>query len=164
MEMTGELRDLFDYNRWANARVLDACEPVPAEFLSRDLGSSFPSVIATLGHVLSAEWVWLERWNGRSPSGPPAHWDLSAITPIRSTWRAVDADLEHFLQELDDARLGAAVEYRNTRGEEFVAPLWQLMRHFVNHSTYHRGQVATLLRQLGFPAVSTDLVLYHRTR
>lgn len=162
--MTDELQDLFGYNRWANARMLDACEPLPAEALGRDMGSSFPTVLATLVHILSAEWIWLERWNGRSPSGPPGDWELAGIAPIRATWSAVQADQARFLEALDDERLSATIEYRNTRGEEFAAPLWQLMRHLVNHSTYHRGQVATLLRQLGFPAASTDLVLYHRGR
>lgn len=160
--MTDELRELYHYNRWAGSRMLDACAAVPDEALGRDLGSSFPSVLATLGHIVSAEWIWLERWRGRSPPGVPADWSLSGLEAIRERSSLVWDDQERFLVTLTGERLRAPVEYRNTRGEGFVAPLYQLMRHVVNHSSYHRGQVVTLLRQLGFPAVATDLVLYHR--
>jgi uncharacterized damage-inducible protein DinB len=157
-----ELRELYDYNRWANARIIAACTAVPDEVMARDMGSSFPSVLATLAHILSAEWIWLERWNGRSPAGVPADWDLSGLAAIRAIWAGVEAGQAAFLRDLDEQRLRTHVDYRNTRGEAHAAPLWQLMRHVVNHSTYHRGQIVTLLRQLGFPAVATDMVLYHR--
>ena len=63
---------------------------------------------------------------------------------------------------LDDTELDRVVRYRNFKGEDHASPLWQLMRHMVNHSTYHRGQITTMLRQLGHEAVSTDLVVYYR--
>lgn len=157
-----ELRELYDYNRWANGRILEACAGLSDEALARDMGSSFPSVLATLGHMLTAEWIWLERWNGRSPPGAPADWDLGALAAIRERWAEVEAGQAAFLRELTHDRLRCPVDYRNTRGEPFTAPLRQLMRHVVNHATYHRGQGVTLLRQLGFSGVSTDMVLYHR--
>lgn len=161
--MKHEMEDLFAYDRWANRRVLDACAALPDEAVRRDMDSSFPSVLATLEHVLSSEWIWLERWNGRSPLAAPDAWDLSTLVRIREEWARVENAQAAFLRSLTDDGLSDPVEYRNTRGQQFTAPLGQLMRHMVNHSTYHRGQIATMLRQLGHAPPATDLVLYHRT-
>lgn len=164
MERVGEIRNLYAYNRWANCSVLDAAGRLSPEELARDLGSSFPSVRETLAHVLGAEWIWLERWRGSSPPGFPESWDLSSLESLRAQWTEVEADQRAFVEELNEAALDRVVAYRNTRGTAFENPLWQLLRHVVNHSTYHRGQVITLLRQLGAEAVATDLVLYLRER
>lgn len=157
-----EIRDLYEYNRWANHRMLDAAATLTAEQLTRDIQSSFPSVQATLAHVLGVEWLWLHRWGGVSPMGLPAEWDLSTFDALRRQWQAVEAEQTAFLAQLTDARLSADVAYRNVAGEAFSAPLWQLLRHVANHSTYHRGQVATLFRQLGIGVPATDLGLFYR--
>jgi uncharacterized damage-inducible protein DinB len=157
-----ELRDLYAYNRWANRRILAAVAAVPADEAARDLGSSFPSLLATLSHVLSAEWIWLERWKGRSPAGFPDAGALASLPDLTRWWQTVEREQTGFLDHLLPSDLDEILEYRNTAGARFHAPLWQLMRHLVNHSTYHRGQVVTMLRQLGAAAPSTDLVLFHR--
>jgi uncharacterized damage-inducible protein DinB len=159
-----ELRDLYAYNRWANRRVLDAAARLSPEQLSRDLGSSFPSVRETLAHVLAAEWVWLTRWRGSSPPGLPESWDLSSLEVVRAQWAEVEADQRAFVEGLDEAALDRVVAYRDTRGTPYENPLGQLLRHVVNHSTYHRGQVITMLRQLDAEAVATDYVVYLRER
>lgn len=164
MTRMDEIRDLYAYNRWANRRTLDAAERLTPEELSRDLGSSFPSVRETLAHVLAAEWIWLERWRGSSPPGLPEAWDLSRLEAVRARWSEVETDQRTFVEGLDEAALDRVIAYRNTAGTEFENPLGQLLRHVVNHSTYHRGQVVTLLRQLGAEAVATDYVVYLRER
>lgn len=158
------MKELYAYDRWANARILGACAPVPGSELSRDLSGSFPSVLATLSHILAANWIWLERWHGRSPAGVPASWGLTDLPKLRERWGEVERGQARFVDDLEPADLERTVDYRNSAGIAFAAPLAQLMRHVVNHSTYHRGQVVTMLRQLGAEAVSTDLVLYHRER
>jgi uncharacterized damage-inducible protein DinB len=160
--MIPEILDLYAYNRWANDRVLDAAAALTPVELDRDLKSSFPSVRETLAHILTAEWVWLSRWNGVSPGGPPAGWDLSTLDGIRGRWSEVERERAALLASLDDDALERTIDYRNTKGEPFSSPLVHLLRHVVNHSSYHRGQVVTMLRQLGHAAPATDLVIYHR--
>lgn len=162
MTRVDEIRDLYAYNRWANRRILEAAARLTPEELARDLGSSFPSVLGTLAHVLSAEWIWLERWRGTSPPGLPDDWDLSGLDLVRARWAGVEADQRAFVEGLDEAALDRVIAYRNTAGAPFENPLGQLLRHLVNHSTYHRGQVVTMLRQLGAAAVATDYVVYLR--
>lgn len=160
--MKQEFQELYSYNRWANERVLVAAGELTSEELVRDLGSSFPSVMATLSHMLFAEWIWLERWMGNSPKDAPSGWRTSALTELRGFWRDFEQRQSGFIDDLSEERLQQIVEYRNTAGTSLSAPLHQLMRHVVNHSTYHRGQVATMLRQLGSKAPGTDLVLFYR--
>jgi uncharacterized damage-inducible protein DinB len=164
MDRIQGIKDLYAYNRWANHRVLDATSRLSPEAFTKDLGSSFPSVRDTLVHIVSAEWVWLSRWRGNSPSGVPDSWDVSTFEAVRANWAAVERDQEAFISGLTREALGQKLAYRNTRGEAFEQPLWQMLRHVVNHSTYHRGQVVTLLRQVGAEVVSTDLILFYRTR
>jgi uncharacterized damage-inducible protein DinB len=158
-----EVQQLFAYNRWANDRILSATAVLSAEQFGRDMASSFPSVAATLAHILAAEWVWLSRWNGESPAGLPSDWGDDTHADLVSRWRRHEADQSRFLDSLDPARLAAPLSYRNTKGEPFIVPLEHLLRHVINHSTYHRGQVTTMLRQLGVPASATDYVLYCTT-
>lgn len=160
--MIEEIRELYAYNRWANERILDAVAVLTEEELGRELGGSFPSVRKTLVHIASAEWIWLERWQGRSPTGIPEGWDLSGLGAIRAVWDEVDEQRDHFLHHLDDNALHAVVDYRNTAGQPFAEPLWQQLRHVVNHSSYHRGQVVNMLRLLGAKTVGTDLIAYYR--
>lgn len=155
-----EISKLYDYNRWANARTLRACETLPAEELVRPLGSSFSSVRDTLTHLLGAEWIWLERWQGRSPSALPPPEDYPSVESLRRGWAPIEEAQRSFLAGLTEARLTSVVAYVNTKGETWRYPLREMLVHVVNHASYHRGQVATMLRQLGRTPLPTDYLLY----
>lgn len=162
MKRAEEVRELFEYNRWANHRLMDAAAMLDDDALTRDLGSSFPSVLATLVHILSAEWVWLRRWNGESPSGAPKEWAASSLPSVRANWDRIDAERAAFLATFDDPALDREVAYRKLDGSEHTSRMGEMLRHVVNHSTYHRGQLVTMLRQLGATPPSTDLIAFYR--
>jgi len=157
-------RALFDYNRWANDLVLDATAALSPDEFARELGGSFPSVRATLAHILASEWVWLRRWKGGSLTGVPEGWDLSDHPSIRAHWDQVEAERSDYLAALRHQDLERVIDYRNTAGEPFRNTLTEMMRHVVNHSSYHRGQVTSMLRILGARTVATDLIRYYRSR
>jgi uncharacterized damage-inducible protein DinB len=164
MTRADEIRELFAYNGWANQRLLEAASGLSADEVTRDLGSSFPSVLATFAHLLSADWIWLRRWGGDSPAGFPDSWDVSSLAAVRSLWAGVEAERSALLATLDDAALDREVDYRNTAGRPYTSRMGEMLRHVVNHSTYHRGQVVTMLRQLGATPPATDLIVFHRER
>lgn len=164
VDVKREIDELYEYNRWANQRVLEAAEGLSDEQLRRDLGSSFASVLATLEHMVLAEWIWLSRWRGTSPHGRPSGWELSTLAEIRERWAEIEADQLAFLTALSNEDLERPLAYRTTSGQAFTSPLAQLLRHVVNHASYHRGQVTTMLRQLGAQPPATDLVLFYRER
>jgi len=155
-----DIRQLYDYNAWANARVLDAAAALTPEQFTRDLGSSFPSVRDTLTHVMAAEHVWLARWRGHSPRRLLDAAEFPTLGDVRARWAEVERELSEFVRGVTDDSLGRVIAYTNTRGEEWRYALGQMMQHVVTHSAYHRGQVTTMLRQLGARAVLTDFLAY----
>jgi len=149
-----------DYTQWADLRMFDAVAKLAPEAFLRDLGSSLKSVRDTVVHLVSAQAVWHGRWIGKPL---PAMFDPAQfpdLPSIRARWEALWAELGPFLGSKSDADLAAGVRYRNFKGDEFAYSLGQLAMHLTNHSTYHRGQVTTLLRQLGAQPVATDFVLW----
>lgn len=153
---------MFGYNRWANVRMLDALAELTPEELTGDTKSSHPSLLATLMHMLGAEWVWLERWKGSSPASFPDAEGLDSVAAVRERWDALWRDQQSFLSGLEDDGPERPLQYRLFSGLEDARPLGDLMRHVVNHGSYHRGQLVTMLRQLGKVPPSTDYILYLR--
>ncbi len=156
-----QIRPLFAYDRWANERSLDACAALAPEQFTRDLGSSFRSIRDTLGHISGAQWIWLERLHGRSPASLPAPDACPDLSAVRANWSQVQGELLAFVNGASLADLERVLEYRNPRGE-YRTPVWQILQQLVNHGTYHRGQITTMLRQLGAKPVTTDLIAFYR--
>jgi uncharacterized damage-inducible protein DinB len=94
---TREARLLFDYNSWANARMFSAAEALTAEQLGAPVVSSFPSLIATLAHMVETEWVWLRRWRGESPAASPAWADEPSLRELKAQLGAIEAERASFL-------------------------------------------------------------------
>jgi uncharacterized damage-inducible protein DinB len=155
---------LYDYNAWANRRSLDAAEKLTNEQFTKPLGSSFGSVRDTLAHICGAEWIWLERFHGSSPSSLPDVSECADVDSLRAKWMAQEARLLAFVGGLTQDDLNRVMEYKTMKFGVYRNPLWQSMRHVVNHGTYHRGQVTTLLRQLGAQPILTDLMHFYRER
>jgi uncharacterized damage-inducible protein DinB len=159
-----DFRLLYDYNSWANHRTLEACAPLSEEQFTRDLGSSFRSVRDTLAHICLVEWLWLERWLGRSPDKFPPATDFPTLESLRRRWSEIERNLLDYVAALTPEDIERVLHHKTTSGAPQAAPLGQMLQHLVNHGTYHRGQVATLLRQLGAKPNSTDLILFYRER
>jgi uncharacterized damage-inducible protein DinB len=163
--MTPELtRQLFDYNHWANQRALGAAAQLTDEQFTKPLGSSFSSVRDTLVHICGGEWIWHERFQGRSPSSIPNDSSIQTLAALREHWRPQAEKLLQFAGSLTQADLDRELEYQTLNFGAYKNPLWQSLQHLANHGTYHRGQVATLLRQLGAKPVLTDMMHFYRER
>jgi uncharacterized damage-inducible protein DinB len=160
-----DVQTLIDYNYWARDRVLDAVSQLPPEQFTRDLGSSFRSIRDTLGHLHAAEWIWYRRWMGESPSAlPPANRFADAAS-VAAAWRAMESQIRAYFEPLDDRALERVIQYKSVAGVPGASVLWHMLQHVVNHSTYHRGQVTTMLRQLGAaPPKPMDLIAFYRER
>jgi uncharacterized damage-inducible protein DinB len=158
-----EIRSLFAYNHWANRRLLSAARHLSPEDFIRDLQSSHSSVRGTFVHIIGGHWVWLRLWSGEPSKQIVARcdalWDPEKFPDVASL-EAAHASLEDdqisFIEKLTDERVNARRSFENFQGKRWELSLSEMMHHVVNHSTYHRGQVVTLLRQLGAVSPGTD--------
>lgn len=156
------LQTLYDYNYWARDQQLKACATLREDQFLRPMGSSFSSLRDTLAHLVAAEWVWLERWKGHSPTLEDAKVVAAATFPslaaVEQRWGEVEHGVRNYLAGLTPEKLVQPLTYVNIAGERWTYPLWQTLVHIVNHQTYHRGQITTLLRQLGAKAPPIDFL------
>src|SRR2546425_2275686 len=162
-----DIRHLFDYTEWANDLAMEAADDLPDEGLLRDFGISHKSIFGTLLHMAGAEWIWLERWHGRSPAGPEA-WLLwkeescADLTTLNERWQDVIDRRTRFISELDDPQLADELPFKLISDDASSMRLVDQMQHVANHATLHRGQVVGMIRQLGIDPPSTDLLFYLR--
>lgn len=160
-----DLTTMLDFHYWARTRILDAAAALTPEQYTRDLGSAFPSVRDTLVHLCSAEWNWYLRWNREAPSSMFDPREYPDVPTLRARWAEQEVKLRQFLEGLGEAGIAERLEYKALDGRSHVSAFWEMFHHVVNHGTYHRGQVQTMLRQLGAtPARSVDLIVYYRER
>lgn len=157
-------RELLLYMLWADRHMLAAVRPVQPEHLTRDAGVSFGSLLGTMVHMLGAQRVWLSRFSGHPLDHLPAADDFPDLPAWIHGWEETASGIEAFLAGLTDQQLAAPLTWTNFRGATYTQPLWQLVIHLVNHSSYHRGQVVSLLRQMGYEPPPTDLSYYFAER
>ena len=157
------LRDLYDYNYWARDRQLEACSALTEEHFLRPMGNSFSSVRDTLAHLVAVERIWHQRWCGRSPNQVDVREFAAETFPnlavVRDRWRGVESDVRSYLAGLSEQALRQTLTYTNMKGQRWTYLLGDTLLHLVNHQTYHRGQITTLLRQLGATAPAIDYLV-----
>ena len=159
-----DLRTLLDYHYWARDRLLAALEPLTPEQFNRDLGSSFKSIRETVVHTYAAEWAWHSRWQGQSPTALMTSDAYPDVAAIRGAWVDHEKKMRAFLEGLGDG-VTRVIDYKLLSGQPGSSPFWQMLQHVVNHASYHRGQVTTMLRQLGAePAKPMDMIAFYRAR
>lgn len=162
-----DIRNLFAYTEWANDQALAAAGKLPDEDLRRDVAISHNSIFGTLLHMAAAEWIWLERWRGRSPTKAEAwpKWTPEACADpdtLRNRWKGIVDRRAAFISALDETRLAAELPFKLLSGDPNSMRLVDQMQHVANHATLHRGQVVGMIRQLGIDPPSTDLLFYLR--
>jgi len=164
-----DIKHLLSYTEWANDLALDAAAQLSEENLRRDVGISHKSIFGTLVHMAGAEWVWLERWHGRSPAREEAwsRWSVDSILDVASLklhWDELVTQRMRFVSELDEAGLLKDLSFKLLNGDASSMRLIDQFQHVVNHATMHRGQVVGMIRQLGIDPPATDLLVYVRSR
>lgn len=143
-----------------NERIYDSCSAIPTEALKRDMGAYFKSVHGTLNHILLADRIWMGRFSGQ----PFAFKSLDQVLypdfhELRAERKKTDAGIIAWAESLTNSALSRTLHYTSTVNPEPRSyPLWFAVTHFFNHQTHHRGQITTLLSQLGIDPGVTDLI------
>lgn len=160
MASAAVVRDLLLYMLWADRLMLKAVREVKPEDLTRDAGISFGSLLGTMVHMLGSQRLWLSRFAGNPIERRPGLADFPDLPSWIQGWEETAAGVEAFLAALTDEQLAAEITWTDTAGPTRTLPLWQPVLHMVNHNTYHRGQVVSLMRQLGYEPPHTDLIRF----
>jgi uncharacterized damage-inducible protein DinB len=155
-----DIRRLYTYTDWANERMIATVEGLSDEQRTQVIASSFPSILETLTHIAFAEWVWLRRWLGESPTAPP---EGTSFEETRDRLRSVASERRAYLDGLSDDAVTGTLTYRSVKGDSFTMNLGDVLIHCANHSTYHRGQLVTMLRQVGAKPPGTDFTEFARS-
>ena len=153
---------LYDYDKWATELQLNAVSNLSDSQYTKDLGSSHGGIRGTLVHTLAAQRVWLTRWQGETSTNLIGVDELPTFASLNDRWGALRNELDAFVGSLTEEELQQPLAYKDLKGNPYSQPLVYQMQHLVNHSTYHRGQITTMLRQLGVVPPSTDLIVYYR--
>jgi uncharacterized damage-inducible protein DinB len=160
-----DLQTLLDYHYWARDRLLEALAALTPEQFTRDMGSSFRSIRDTAAHTYSAEWAWYSRWTGTSPEALLPADQFPDIVSLRTAWIAQERKTRAFLDSLGEDGISRVIDYRMLNGTPGSSVFSHMLQHLVNHASYHRGQITTMLRQMGAqPAKSMDLIGFYRAR
>ena len=156
------IRGLYAYHRWANHRLFEVAAKVGEDAAGREVGKqfSFPTVRRMFAHLYGADWIWLMRWKGTSPTKLPGG-EIGSLADLREKWDAVEKEQQAFIESLTPADLGRIVEYASTEGKPFRLALGPLLQHVANHATHHRSEIATMLTMIQGSPPPTDLVIYH---
>jgi uncharacterized damage-inducible protein DinB len=161
-DLAGAVRQLLLYTMWADRSCLKAVEGVRGEDLARETGTSFGSMLGTLAHILCAQRIWLARFEGKALDPVPAVSDYPDGATLTAAWGEVAAEVGFLIAALTGEQLHFEITWTNSQGITSTRPLWQAIIQLVNHSTYHRGQVVSLMRQLGYPPPTTDFIYFLR--
>lgn len=163
--LAAEARFLFDYNYWANGRILDAAAEVGRDEFVAPAPLSHGSLRGTLVHTLSAEWIWrLRCQKGESPTAMLSEDEFPTLAALRDRWREEESAMRGFLAGLHDDDLLRTVPYRSTAGTPLASVLWLILAHVVNHGTQSRAEAAVLLTQYGSSPGDIDLIVFARER
>jgi uncharacterized damage-inducible protein DinB len=153
------------YSAWGTRRVLGVCAPLSPEQLDHGLGASHSSILRTFRHIHDGERVWLRRLveggSGMLPTGAaPEHSFEFLVESWPMLWRGYG----EWLESSSDVDLAEEISTVLPDGGVFRVPRWQIVLHAINHSTFHRGQIVSMLRALGIQPPNTDLTCYYADR
>ena len=159
-----DIQILYEFNYWAKSKMIGALDALPEQELYKDLKTSFGGIHGTLVHICGAEDIWLSRFKGVFNQKFLNAADAPDYVAVKKKWNTVEAGMRAYVLSLTEPRLLETFSFTNIKSEPVSNIRWQALQHLVNHSTYHRGQVTSMIRQLGGTPVSTDMIAFYRQK
>lgn len=157
--MQDDFASLFAFNRWANARMFDACRKLTPEQYVAEPTPGWSSVRATVYHIAIVTELWLRGLENDPDDKIPTEEEIATLEDAERLLERAYQRFNRLLPALTPERLATAITLRR-RGRVAVLPPWAALRHIVNHTTYHRGQVASKLKRFDIQQPETDFVYW----
>ncbi len=155
-----DILTLYQYNQWANAKILNAAAQATREQYLAPAAFPHGGLCGTLVHIMFAEWIWRNRWEGTSFTYRLKSKEFPTLETLCARWKEEEQKLMDFVDRLTDEKLNSTISYTNTSGKPFTRILWHMMAHVVNHGTQHRAEAAALLTALGHSPGDIDLIYF----
>lgn len=153
--------NLFSYHKWATLTCLEHVQALGEKLYKKKGANSFASIQETIEHVLGVEKLWLLRMSSvKNPTFE--HFDLETTEKAIEAFRLLHAEMELFFASSSNVQWSEALNYQNMRGDEFSTTREEMLFTFVNHASYHRGQVTSLLRQFGKQGIALDYIYFQK--
>ncbi len=159
---TQDIQILYQYNHWANQRILNAAAKLTQEQFVASASYPHGGLRSTLTHTLFAEWIWRTRWLGESPAERIKPEDFPAFDALLGRWAEEEKALQKFIAGLNDEKLNSVFQYQTTEGKKRENVLWHAMAHVVNHGTQHRSESAAMLTEMKLSPGDIDMILFLR--
>ena len=159
-----DIQLLFEFNYWAKARMFGVLDTLPEADLYKDLKTSFKGIHGTLVHICGAENTWLQRFAGIPSPKFLRTEDLPTYAAVKAKWSEVEKEMLAYVSTLTDSDLTEKFSFTTSDGKTVTNLRWHALQHLVNHGTYHRGQITSMIRQLGATPVGTDLIAFYRQK
>ena len=156
-----DFQRLYDYGYYANKKLFAAMAPLSEDEFTREVAGSYGSIRNTLVHVMSAEWGWLDRCGGARRGNALIPTDYPTLTSLLHQWHQIESNSREFLGSLKEEDLDRVVELTLGDGPRQAMPLGRLLHYSALHGVHHRGQVALLLRSLGYVPGNFDILIYY---
>ena len=153
------------YNVWANQRVTDCINNLTDQQINQEINSSFKSIYATLIHLWDVESIWWQRVKLQEQQEWPGISFEGSILELCNNLLKQSRQWKEWIDIATDATLEHEFIYRNSKKEQFKQPVYEAVLHLFNHQTFHRGQLITMLRQVGLEQIpNTDLISFLRKK
>lgn len=146
--MNERLIDLFEYTHHFNKQMI--------HYISENISAVDGKTISLINHTLNAQQIWNSRILGEKT------FEVWQINPLENLEEINDRNLAKSIGILNNCDLDKRIEYQNSKGTKFENSIFEMLFHAVNHSTYHRGQINSLLKQSGLTPILTDYIFYKR--
>lgn len=138
-----------NYNKWANQRITNAILSAGEAAADIEMKSSFSTVRKTIYHIYDSQHTWIMRIQNKPYSWPPSKDFKGDLVEFSKLLTESSQDWINYIDTLNNQDLQKIISYKNTKGIDHQTPLEEIIMHCFNHSTYHRGQLVTMLRQVG---------------
>ncbi len=157
--MNDDIASLYAYNRWADRKIVDACRELSPKQYVAEPAPGWSSVRSSLTHIVIATDGWLRGCGGENITSFPSEADLPTVDDAERLLERAYENFERLRPTLSPEYLANLQTFRGA-GRSLTMPPWMVLRHIVNHATYHRGQIASKLKRLGVEPPMTDMIFW----